>query len=362
MHNKRLIILTLTAILCAAQLTAQKIVWSIDFSTLFENREGGDAYLPDGTVFFTRLAPEVGISLMDNQHQIRGGVDWRQPVGNGWRDYKISPTLYYRFHRNAVSLSFGMIPRRYMTEKLHRFLWSDDMAYTQPNIRGVLFQYQPRNGYIDVALDWRQLQSLTQREAFTVNMNTRWAPGGKAFLVGGRLQLNHLAKRKDAPEGEGVNDDIAVNGYVGVDLSRHTALDSLMVQVGAVAQMERSRALDKWEVPAGALIDAVAQWRWLGVKETLSVGKNLFPLYHLFGEELNMGSPFYQAKLYSRTNVYGEIFANQYINLTVSLDFHYTKEAFHFWQRLAVRAYIDDNLWRNKAQKDNHAHKLCEAY
>ena len=41
-----------------------------------------------------------------------------------------------------------------------------------------------------------------------------------------------------------------------------------------------------------------------------------------------MGDPNYQAKLYSRTDVYAYIFRNKYVDFRASLDFHYTKEAF----------------------------------
>ena len=38
----------------------QKLTWSVDFGTVFENREGDNYYSPDQTIFFTRLSPEVG--------------------------------------------------------------------------------------------------------------------------------------------------------------------------------------------------------------------------------------------------------------------------------------------------------------
>ena len=61
----------------------QKLTWSVDFGTVFENREGDNYYSPDQTIFFTRLSPEVGLSMLDGMHNIAGGVSWIQPVGNG---------------------------------------------------------------------------------------------------------------------------------------------------------------------------------------------------------------------------------------------------------------------------------------
>ena len=61
-----------------------------------------------------------------------------------------------------------------------------------------------------------------------------------------------------------------------------------------------------------------------------------------------MGDPSYQAKLYSRTNVYAYIYRNRFVNLLTSLDFHYTKEAFTFWQKIVLRVYIDNKSWKNQ--------------
>ena len=214
------------------------------------------------------------------------------------------------------------------------------MRYRQPNIRGVLLQYVKLKGFFELSLDWRSLQTDTQREAFNVNFNGRWNPCG-ALLVGGRVQLNHLAKSSSDYEDQGVNDDITVNPYVGLNLSHRSALDSLEIKAGPIINIERDRRYDDgWRVPCGVLVDAVAEWRRLGIKETFYAGKNLYPLYPRYGSLLNMGDPNYQAKLYSRTDVYAYIFRNKYVDFRASLDFHYTKEAFTFWQNLTVRVFI----------------------
>lgn len=318
----------------------QKLTWSVDFGTVFENREGDNYYSPDQTIFFTRLSPEVGLSMLDGMHNIAGGVSWIQPVGNGWRDYKLCPTLYYSYKSPTWRVAVGMLPRTMLLEEMHTVLLSDSMRYRQPNIRGVLLQYVKPKGFFELSLDWRSLQTDTQREAFNVNFNGRWNPCG-ALLVGGRVQLNHLAKSSSDYEDQGVNDDITVNPYVGLNLSHRSALDSLEIKAGPIINIERDRRYDDgWRVPCGVLVDAVAEWRRLGIKETFYAGKNLYPLYPRYGSLLNMGDPNYQAKLYSRTDVYAYIFRNKYVDFRASLDFHYTKEAFTFWQNLTVRVFI----------------------
>ena len=76
-------LLILVTGLCA---TAQQgFKWSVDFGSVFENREGDDYYSPDQTLIFTRLSPEVGFSFAGGEHNIMGGVSWMQLLGNGWK-------------------------------------------------------------------------------------------------------------------------------------------------------------------------------------------------------------------------------------------------------------------------------------
>ena len=235
-----------------------------------------------------------------------------------------------------------------MMEAAPKVLWSDSAAYEQPNVRGVLLQYVKPRGYAEFMLDWRQLQTAKQREAFNVVLNSRYSLSRSGVLqVGERMQYNHLAKQKDAPDDQSVNDDFMFNPWVGVDLSGSTKLDSLNIRVGAVLSMQRSRIhADGWQNAAGVLAEVTADWRWLGLRETFYAGKNLMPLYPYYGPELNMGSPYYQAKTYSRTDVVAHIVRNSYVDLEAALNFHVTGDVFAMWQQLSLRVYIDQNITR----------------
>ena len=107
------LIAILTLLLTAAPLAAQEVEWSVDASMLLNNREGGnDAYTPDETILFTRLAPEVGISMLNGEHQLKGGVVWYQPVIDDMSGYKVLPTLYYRYNSpDGWHVTAGIMPR-----------------------------------------------------------------------------------------------------------------------------------------------------------------------------------------------------------------------------------------------------------
>ena len=334
---KKLIIIAVC--LCAwTSVWAQKVDWHVDLGVDFDNRECDNVYCENRTEFLTRLQPEIGLKLPGG-HRIAGGVAWIQPVGNGWRNYKLCPTVYYEFRNKLFHFAFGMLPRTKMMEEMPKYLMSDSLRRYQPNIRGLVFQYTKPHGYAEVMLDWRQLQSETQREAFNININTRWRFG--LWIVGGRLQINHLANVKNPPEDQSVNDDITVNPYAGIDLTAATPLDTLSLEVGPLINLERDRGSDKgWQIPVGAYVNIAAQWKGLGVRQSIYAGKNLYPLYHKLGAELNMGEPYFQSPFYSRTDLYYKFFRIKYVTLELALSFHAAEKSFGFRQMLTAQFHI----------------------
>lgn len=345
----------LTILLSIPPLAAQEVEWSVDASVLFNNRESpedGDVYTPSQTFIFTRLAPEVGVSLNDRAHVLKGGVAWYQPMTDEMTGYKVLPTLYYRYNGdNGWHVTAGMFPRTLMVQRAPRYMWSDSLEYCQPNLRGIMAQVIKPAGYTEIAVDWRQMQTDKRREAFSVMINNDWRVAGP-FRLGGHLQYSHLAKTHVNKEGQHVNDDLLINPMLGLDLSHRTALDSLRFDAGAIITMERDRGDMKWLNQAGLLVTATARWRWLQIDESFYTGKELMPLYQYQGSLLNMGDPYFNHKVYSRTDLIGHILNNRYVDMTVSLVFHATDKTTGFWQEFACRFYLDNRLW--KAAKTKH--------
>lgn len=332
---------------------AQKVEWDIDFNTLFDNREGDRTYTDPKTFLHTQLAPEVGISLMDGKHALMGGVVWTQPIGCEWEGYRLSPTLYYRYKSdNGWSFSFGMFPRTQLLEPMPNYIWNDSIYYTQRNIRGALIQYHGAKGYFEGVLDWRGMQTETQREAFNIIARGEWRPND-LWLAGGVVMMNHFAKQKNPPEGQCIVDNFMINPFVGVNLTSRTGLDSLVIKAGALTGITRHRAVGEWKAPTGGWFEGtVEKWR-IGVKETFYYGGKLFPYYQESRWMLDQGEPFYQSKYFSRTQVYGYILRNSFMNLQASLDFNVAEKCFIFYQRLILRVYIDSTLFK-KGAKDNN--------
>lgn len=338
------VLFCIAAATVGARAEKPQFTWDIDFESVFDNREGDNRYTDTKTFFFTRLAPEVGLRFTPSD-RIAGGAVWYQPLDNDCAGYKIAPTLYYRHdggERSPWRFSMGMFPRTQLREQLPAFLWSDSLTYTQRNIRGALMQYVRDRGFLDAYIDWRGMQSKTRREAFNIVVHGRWHPrAGNPLFVGGHAMMNHFALRQNSPSDEHITDNFVVNPYVGVNLSRRTACDSLMVRVGPLLTVERNRADDDgWQTPLGAWVEAFVTWRWLGVKNMFYYGGRQFRNYEPFGAELYQGEPFFQSKFYNRTDIYGRIYRNRWVDLQASLDFHFADGSFIFYQRLMVRVTL----------------------
>lgn len=344
----------LTFILIIPPLGAQEVEWSVDASMLINNREGGeDSYSPDQTFAFTRLAPEVGISLLDGGHVLKGGAVWYQPMIDNMEGYKVLPTLYYRYNdANGWHVTAGLLPRTLMVERVPRYMWSDSLNYCQPNIRGIMAQLIKPAGYSEILVDWRQMQTERQREAFTIMLNTDWHIAGPLSL-GGHVQYSHLAMSRHHDESEHVNDDIIINPMAALDLSHRTALDSLRLSAGSIIAMERDRGIEHWHKPAGFVATATARWRWIELDETFYSGQRLMPLYAKFGSQLVQGDPYFNNKVYSRTDLVFHIVSNRIVDLTGSLTLHATDRKTGFWQQVACRFYIDNHLWKRRHDRDH---------
>lgn len=323
----------------SVNISAVEPTWSVDFGSVFDNREGDDKMYEDKTFFFTSLAPEIGLRFTAHD-RIAGGAVWIQPLENGVRDGKIVPTLYYRHESDRWKFSMGMFPRTQLREPLPGFLWNDSLSYFQRNIRGALVQYEERNGFFEAYIDWRAIQTETRREAFNVVFHGEWRPKAKSFLLGGHAMMNHFAKTRHADESQSIVDNFLVNPYIGVDLSHNTALDSLVVKAGGLFTVERYREYNGWKTPGGFWLDAIFEWRFLGLKNSLYAGGKLYPLYGKFGTSLYQGESYYQSSFYNRTDVYAHVLRNRFMDLEAQLNFNFAKGCFMFYQRLVLNIHL----------------------
>ncbi len=322
---KRILAILLFATALLACEAKPKFLYDVDFVTYFDNRELYDHQQPSQTIFGLRLTPTIGLQLNDSlggEHRLIAGVSYIQPFGANWRSVKFHPTAFYEYRQKGFTVSAGAIPYYQLTHALPNYMMSDSMAFAYPNIQGALFQYESKWGYAEFFCDWRGMQSSDTREAFRLVADGRF--NYKWLMAGGYIQMNHLAnKSKDQPN-LGVCDDVYLNPFVGFDLTEITPLDSFSLQVGYLMGFQRDRKAEEQYFRHGALVDLYIGWRFLGLENRLYAGEGQMPLYHKYGALLNQGNPYYNSKIYNRTDLFIYLVRRPFVTCYFAWNFHYT--------------------------------------
>lgn len=330
--------------------TPQEGLWNVDFATIFDNREGESKVAESKTFFLTQLAPEIGIGMEGTRHSVMGGVVWTQPIGSEWDGYRLSPTLYYKYVNRGMSGMLGMFPRTLLHSKVPDYIWNDSTYYVQRNIRGAAFVNIGVHGYFQALLDWRGMQNKSQREAFAIIAMGEWIASTACPIgFGGVAMMNHLARRTDAPDNEGVVDNMLYNPYFTIDFaSILSALKTFKINTGILGSITRDRkGENKWKTPVGFWFDTQLRWKWLELDQQIYAGGALFPYYEEFGTTLFEGEPYFSSDFYSRTDLKAYILDKSFVKLMAALDFHVTSSDFIFYQRLILNVRFDGSFKKN---------------
>lgn len=336
-YIKILFIIFLFSSIISSTAKAVEPKWKIGFKTIFDNREGNSRVTEAKTFFFTSFAPEIGLKFSAADF-IYGGAVWNQPLENQVKNSKIIPTLYYRHDGRIWKFSFGMFPRTQLRQEMPGFLWCDSMAYFQPNIRGAMVQYFRPDVFFESYIDWRGIQSETTREAFNIVFHGEY--NKKSLLYGVYAKMNHLATTRRPEQPQFVVDNFLFNPYLGYNSNKATILDTLVIKTGAILGMDRNRENNKWKVPYGFWLDLMGEWKFLGIKNSLYLGKKLFSLHNQFGNILYQGEPYFKNSFYDRLDIYAKIFSKNNVDLQAQLNFNFTNSGLMFYQRLMLSILI----------------------
>ena len=341
------------AMISLATVSAQELEWSVDMNAVINNREGGNDETPDQTFIFTRITPQIGVSMDSARHRIMGGVTWYQPMNDHLHSYKVLPALYYQFKdsKRGLEFKFGMIPNELDT-RVPTYLRSDSINYVQPNIKGAVIRVDRKHFWLYSWLDWRQFQTNHHREAFdaTAQLGWRTFKDNNCFALSTLLRYNHLAKSKQSPIGEGVVDNEIFSPQV--HYKHFWDNGALALSAGMLMSFDRDRSGDnEWLCPVGFIGTAEGNWKWISLKETIYAGERQMPLYEKFGSLLYQGDQYYHNKFYSRTDLVATIFSRPFVNLEARLTFHATDKTTGFWQQVAVRFFVDQDLWKSHKKK-----------
>lgn len=321
-----------------------RLLYNVDFATYFDNREYHEPYQTPQTIFAFRLSPTIGVGMRDalgGKHQLVAGLHYTQPMGVNWKEVQVDPTAYYRYQYKGFDLNMGMIPyvNRYTT--LPDWLLYDSIAYRHPNMLGALFSYHDQRGFVEFMCDWRGMPTPERREMFRLVVDGQYQY--KWFNIGAIGQMNHKANYADTTihPYEGVCDDIILDPYIGFNVSSYTPFDSLSLRAGYIVGFERWREKNINLTPQGFYVELYANWWFVGLKNTFYYGGNLLPFYKEFGPDLHQGDPFYQSRIYNRTDIFLYLYRSSFVNFYFSWNMHYDGHSLANQQQLIVRFSLD---------------------
>ncbi|MBQ1611832.1 MAG: hypothetical protein II087_08035 [Muribaculaceae bacterium] len=351
----RRLIIALFVLTAALVSSAQEVEWSVDANVVLNNREGGLDESPNQTFIFTRITPQIGVSLDSARHRVMGGVTWFQPMNDNLGGYKVLPALYYQYKndRKGLMFKFGVIPNE-LNNTVPTYLRSDSLNYVQPNIKGAALRIDRLHFWFNSWFDWRQMQTNNRREAFDVTGEVGWRTmkNGDGFKASGLVSYNHLATRKIKSPDEGVVDNFIFSPQLTYE--HLWANGRLGVSAGVLMTADRDRVADnKWHAQAGFIGKLSGNWKWLSLTENIYAGKRQMPLYEKYGSLVYRGDALYHNKFYSRTDLVATVFKRDFVNLEARLTLHATSEGTAFWQQVAVRFYLDRLVWKRHRHKDS---------
>lgn len=351
------LIVILMSLVSVFSLSSQELEWSVDMNAVFKNSEVERSETPGETNIFTRITPQIGVSMDSTRHRIMGGVTWYQPMNDHLHGYKVVPALYYQYkdREKGLDFKFGMIPNE--RPSLPIYLCSDSINRMSPNVNGLTINLLKEHFFVSAMLDWRQIMTKHRREAFMVTGDIGWRnshtanDGDNIIIVASNFSYNHLARSGSRPEGEGVVDNFIAHPRVVYCHWWDKAL--ITVEAGMLLSCDRDRIdSNEWLTQAGFFGSVVGKWKWLTLCQNIYAGKRQMPLYEKYGSLLYQGENFFRDKFYSRTVLSATIFNTDYININAQLSFHATDKTMAFWQQLAVRFYLDRSLWGKYKKKE----------
>lgn len=336
-----------------------QFIYDVDFTTYFDNREYYAPYQIPQTIFNFRLSPQVGVCILDRiggRHELVAGVSYTQRLGGDWRDVQFNPIAYYHFDYKGFDIGMGAIPYTRRIMPMPEWLMYDSLTYMHPNIQGALFQYRDERGFVELMCDWRGAQTVERREMFRIVANGQYQY--KALQIGGLAHMNHKASFA-APNHEQVMDDIHLNAFVGADLTQYTPFDSLSIRAGYIFGWERDRAVDQSWLNHGMIVELYANWWFLGLKNTFYYGDNLMPL-RVRNSNACLGDPFYQSRIYNRTDLFVYLYRSSFVNCYFSWNMHYDMHRLQHQQQMIVRFELEPLMQELAGRKQPYLRGLFD--
>lgn len=348
------------------------LAYDLDFEMKFDNREFyRSRFSRSMTIFGASLAPSIGVQISQGEgvsHRLMVGMDLMKEFGDSLvgRDLLNEVILYYNLEKksgkNEFSMYAGVFPRRKLEGRWGEEFFSDSLTFYDSNLEGLLLQLRRPKAFFELGADWMGMTGEFRRERFMI-----FSSGEGEILpmlnLGYSFYVYHYAGSRQV---RGVVDNILLNPYASIDLSRPLGVQKLKLTAGWIQALQNDRKnIGSYLFPGGCELDLEAGHWNLGIRNRLYVGRDLMPLYNSrdaggfkYGDgSLYLGDPFFRVNdrgeggvgTYDRLEFFYAPKVGKYLSINISAILHFNE--FHysgFQQMVGIRFNIDEIIKRKR--------------
>ena len=338
---------------------------------MFDNREFAKSkFTPSMTIFGARLTPQAGIALKEENgacHRLMLGIDVMKDFGSG-KDLDLFQeiSMYYRFRKKIsgtdMEIYAGIFPRRTMEGQWSQAFFSDSLTFYDNNLEGLLLKLRRPKAYFELGADWMGMTGEYRRERFMI-----FSSGQGRILpythLGYSAYVYHYAGSRKV---RGVVDNILLNPYLTIDLSRPLGIQDFNITAGWIQALQNDRKnIGTYTFPGGGELDIeVRNWN-VGVRNRLYIGRDIMPLYNKLdaggfkygNENLYLGDPFYRVNdrgehkvgSYDRLEIFYAPKVGNCVSISIKAVLHFNELKYSgFQQMVGVKFNIQEMINRKR--------------
>lgn len=341
-------------------MSAQKLLWDVDFRFGFDNREYESLTTsPSGTMFGAVLSPKVGLGFGEG-HSIYAGVDVDKYFGKDNPPLFFDWLLYYQYDGEHFKANAGSFPRKRM-KGYYPEAFFDEHYFFDGNIEGALLSYERKWWRIEGIVDWVGCVDWETRERFSVYSSglfgAPWLNFSYAFM------MTHYAGSERVG---GVVDNVWIYPHAAADLTEFMPRRMKMgIRAGWIQTFQNNRVSgDGYVLPGGFQGEVSLEYFGFGIRNTVYAGENLMPFYHTedaigiaYGSDLYYGDLFYSTDsgIYDRLEISYHYDFKDFLRLKVASVHHYDGYGWG-WQQL-VQLTVNLNNFQFPAKPHRHGRK-----
>ena len=326
---------------------AQDFLWQAGVRSFFNNTEfSKSAVKTDQTMTGVHFAPLIGLGYQEN-HRIFVGINAVHEFGSQTPVEYRFPIACYQFEGEKYLFYMGAFPRKTLIDNYPRMFFQDSISNYRPVINGLFWEFRSqKDDYFNVWLDWTGRQSFDVREAFFMGWSGRYNRGmfyGQQFFY-----MFHYAGSLNRAIPEPVQDNGLILTSLGIDLTEKTMFEKLDVNIGWSVGLDRDRgSADGWITPHGFLSEIRAEYKNIGIFNTLYVGQGQQSLYKQHQNRLYWGDPTYRVSKYNRADVYVNFVKNPVVSVKLIYSLHFMENKMFHEQSLYATFDLDNFRFKN---------------